>query len=101
MKPEEHTVIIQDILANLTDQAHVSEQLAKLSSDYTTVLKETEDNKTLADAMVADNKKLQQANMNLFLQIGEKPKDPPATFKQEEEKPLQVTDLLDAKGNLK
>src|SRR5574343_1077684 len=80
VKPEEFNAKTQEILNNLTDQAKVSTVMSELIEDYNNVTAETETAKTTAQKLTADNEKLRQANMSLFLKVGE-------TKKEEETKP--------------
>ena len=99
MKPEEFNAKTQEILSNLTDQAKVSTVLSELIEDYNTVTAETETAKTTAEKLTADNEKLRQANMNLFLKVGETKKEE-ETEQDEDNKPT-FEDLFDENGNLK
>jgi regulator of replication initiation timing len=100
MKPEEFTAKVQEVLQNLTDQAKVSTILAELTEDYNSVAVETTTAKTTAEKLTADNEKLRQANMNLFLKVGEN-KKPDDTNKKPEDTTPKFEDLFDEKGNLK
>ncbi|MDP4120854.1 MAG: gp7 family phage scaffolding protein [Bacillota bacterium] len=101
MKPEEHTQIIHDIGANISDQAKVTQLLAQLSEDYTTVLTENKTNKETAEKLTKDNETLREANMQLFLKVGVKPdKDK----EDKEDKPPEkrsFNNLFSGKGGLK
>lgn len=98
MKPEDFKAKTDEILQNLSDQAKVSTILAELKEDYDAVSVETTTAKTTAQKLTDDNEKLRQANMSLFLKVGE-------TKPQEQKKPEDTTpkfgDLFDEKGNLK
>lgn len=99
MKPEEFNAKTQEILSNLTDQAKVSTVLSELIEDYNTVTAETEIARTTAEKLTADNEKLRQANMNLFLKVGETKKE--EETKQDEDNKPTFEDLFDENGNLK
>jgi hypothetical protein len=99
LKPEEFKAKTAEILQNLTDQAKVSTLLAELTEHNDDFVVESTTNKTTAEKLTADNEKLRQANMTLFLKVGEqKPnedKKPPA------DQTPKYEDLFDADGNLK
>lgn len=99
MKPEEFNAKTQEILGNLTDQAKVSTVLSELIEDYNTVIAEMETARTTAEKLTADNEKLRQANMNLFLKVGETKKE--EETKQDEDNKPTFEDLFDEDGNLK
>jgi FtsZ-binding cell division protein ZapB len=99
MKPEEFNAKTKEIAESLGDQAKVSTILAELIEDYNAVSAESTTAKTTAERLTADNEKLRQANMNLFLKVGE-------TKPSEDKKPPVDTtpkyaDLFDENGNLK
>jgi hypothetical protein len=99
MKPEEFKALTTEIMQNLTDQAKVSTILATLTEDYDaeTVIKTTSLSTT--EKLTADNEKLRQANMNLFLKVGEtKVTEQP---QKKEDLTPKFEDLFDANGNLK
>lgn len=99
---------VEDILKQITDIGTLDDdierrsQLASLSEHITEVCdlssKLTEQNETLKN----ENEKLRSANMQLFLQIGEKKTpeqvNPPST---EPTKKLSFDDLFNEKGELK
>lgn len=99
MEIEIYKTKITELLQNHTDQAKVSTLLAELSDDYTQVTAETIASKTTATKLLDDNEKLRQANMGLFLKIGE------PTKKEDKQAPTDDTpkfdSLFDEKGNLK
>jgi hypothetical protein len=98
-KPEEFKAKTAEIMQNLTDQAKVSTILAELAEDKDETVVEFTTAKTTADKLTADNEKLRQANMQLFLKVGEvKPID---DKKPPEDKTPKFEDLFDDKGNLK
>jgi hypothetical protein len=105
MTQEEHTQLIQEIGANLTDQTKVTNLLTRLSTDYIETLenatKLTTDNETLSSAV----KKAKEDNMELFLQVGSSKKQIEEEATKPETKPeenkLSYDDLFDENGNLK
>ena len=98
MKPEEFNLKVQEVLQNLTDQAKVSTILSELTDDYNNVSVETTTAKATSLKLTEDNEKLRNANMTLFLKVGEvKPEE----RKEEENNIPKFEDLFDAKGNLK
>ncbi len=99
MKPEDFKAKTTEILSNLTDQAKVSTILAELTADYDNVAVETNTAKTTAEKLTEDNEKLRQANMQLFLKVGEPKKE--TEIKQTEETKLSYKNLFDENGNLK
>lgn len=99
MKPEEFNAKTQEILTNLTDQAKVSTILTELVEDYNTVTATTETATATSQKLTADNEKLRQANMNLFLKVGETKKE--EETKQDEDNKPTFEDLFDENGNLK
>jgi hypothetical protein len=105
LKPEEFTAKTQEVLQNLTDQAKVSEILAELLNDHADTVKQFTEGQKLVTSTTEANEKLRQANMKLFLQIGDKPDmsqiDKAKQQAGQEDKPAKVEDFLDAKGNLK
>lgn len=98
MKPEDFNAKTQEIIANLTDQSKVSTILAELIEDYNTVAVETTTAKTTATKLSEDNEKLRQANMSLFLKVGEVKKE--EDMKKPEDTTLKFESLFDDKGNL-
>jgi hypothetical protein len=99
LKPEEVKAKAAEILANLSDQAKVSTILAELTEHNDDFVSEFTTTKTTADKLTADNEKLRQANMSLFLKVGEqKPAEQP---KPAEDKTPKYEDLFDKDGNLK
>jgi hypothetical protein len=98
MKPEEFKAKVAEILKNHADQAAVSTALAELTEDYDKEAAEKATALSTAEKLTADNEKLRQANMNLFLKVGE-------TKTEDKKPPVDATpkfdDLFDADGNLK
>jgi hypothetical protein len=99
---EEHNKIIKDIAQNLSDQAKVTELLTSLSNDYNETLTTISSLEPLKD----DNEKLRNANMQLFLQVGDtsklasKEEVPQDTGKKEEDKKPSYEELFNEKGEL-
>lgn len=98
MKPEEFKSKTDELLQNHTDQAKVSTILAELIEDYE---KETTEKATAlktAETLTGDNEKLRQANMTLFLKVGE---TKPAENKPNESNTIpKIESLFDKDGNL-
>lgn len=102
MKLEDHTKLVESIMSNLTDQAVVSTQMAQLTEDYPKVISELETAKTTAEQLKADNEKLRQANMSLFMQIPQRKTDENKQTTVDNKTPDNFDDLLfDEKGNIK
>jgi phage gp46-like protein len=100
MKPEDFKAKTAEILSNLSDQAKVSTILAELTEDYDKEAVEKATVKSTAEKLTVDNEKLRQANMSLFLKVGEqKPTD--TTKPPNEDKTAKYEDLFDKDGNLK
>lgn len=90
-----------EILKNINDPAIVSTILAEIVEHNNDLSAETTKAKEIAEKITADNETLRQANMNLFLKVGEqKPLEQQQHQQQQQEIP-QFTDLFDEKGNLK
>ena len=98
MKPEDFKQKASEILANLSDQAKVSEILTELTETYDneTTIKTTA--LSTAEKLNADNEKLRQANMNLFLKVGEQA---PKEEKQKQDTTPKYADLFTENGDLK
>jgi cell shape-determining protein MreC len=102
MKIEDHTKLVESIMNNLTDQAVVSTTMAQITEDYPKVMSELEMAKTTADQLKADNEKLRQANMSLFMQIPQRKAEDNRTTTVDNKTPDNFDDLLfDEKGNIK
>lgn len=102
MKPEEFKAKTAEILQNLGDQAKVSTILAELTTDYDATMVDISTAKTTAEKLTADNEKLRQANLDLFLKVGSsKPETKPDNIKPDGDNTPKIEDLFDDKGNLK
>jgi cell shape-determining protein MreC len=102
MKLEDHNKLVESIMANLSDQATVSTQMAQITEDYPKVLHELETASTSLEQLKADNEKLRQANMSLFMQIPQRTNDETQKATVDNKTPDSYDDLLfDDKGNLK
>lgn len=104
MELAEHKQITTDILQQIPAdaQAKISELLTKLTTDYTSITADMDKAVKTAEKMTLQNEELRQANMNLFLQIGQQPsqqKQNKIEEKKEEVDPFK--DLFDKNGNLK
>lgn len=99
MKPEEFKSITDELLQNHTDQAKVSTLLSTLVDDY---IKESAEKIAVlktSETLTSDNEKLRNANMQLFLKVGEtKPTD--NSKPNEEDSIAKFDTLFDANGNL-
>jgi cell division protein FtsB len=69
MKLEEFKSLTNSILANLSDQAKVSEILMNLNDDYTQQLANTEQLSAKITEAETNIKSLKDTNMNLFLKL--------------------------------
>jgi trans-aconitate methyltransferase len=102
MKLEDHTKLVESIMSNLTDQAVVSTQMAQITEDYPKVLTDLTTAQAEAEKLKADNEKLRQANMSLFMQIPQRKADDKRTETVDNKTPDNFDDLLfDEKGNMK
>lgn len=83
------------------DEAQRRVLLASLSEDGSSIYDEFETSETARAAADNECKNLREANMKLFLQIGDhaKPQDTPKTKTETPE--LKFEDLFDEKGRLK
>ena len=103
MTRDEHKQAIQTLMGMIAPehQAAASEALSALSEDYESVLTTSE---TLTDqnkTLTTNNEKLRDANMKLFLKVGE-PGKAASEKRQEETKPeLTFEALFNEKGDLK
>lgn len=98
MTVQEQKAIIDDVLQNHTDQAKVSTLLATLTEDYVSVSSDLAQATQASEKIASENEQLRQANMKLFLQIGEPTKET-KNISSEPTTP-QFTSLFDEKGNL-
>jgi len=100
LKPEDFSAKAQEIINNLSDQAKVSEILAELTQEHIKTVQEVEENNKLVSQTQEENKRLREANLKLFLMVGE-PKKEEEQQQQKEEQKITIEDLLDGKGRLK
>lgn len=98
MTPEEIKAKAEEILKNLADQGSVSTLLAEITEGYTKVSAEFAQAKADVEKVNADNETLRQANMSLFLKVGET--KTPETEKVEEDTTPKFEDLFDKEGNI-
>ena len=82
------------------DEAERRELLAKLSEDGSGIYDEHTAAETARAAAVADNEKLREANMKLFLRVGDH-KAPETPAKKETTPDLKYENLFNEKGELK
>jgi hypothetical protein len=83
------------------DEAERRTLLTEITEDLTSVY---DSNETLTKANAkfeADNKKLQEHNMKLFLKISDQTKPVPKVEKQEKQENLKYENLFNDKGELK
>lgn len=86
----------------LEDVTEIREQLVQLSDDTSKDYDTLGELQTKHDTLLSDNEALRQANMKLFLRIGEKTE--PNTPQVDKEKPVQKLEfknLFNEKGELK
>jgi transcription-repair coupling factor (superfamily II helicase) len=99
LKPEEFKAKTAEILQNLSDQAKVSTLLTELTEHNDDAVVEITTTTATATKLTTDNETLRQANMSLFLKVGEtKPAD---NKKPDEDTAPKFEDLFDEKGDLK
>lgn len=99
LKPEEFKAKTAEIISNLSDQAKVSTLLAELTEHNDDAVVEITNATSTATKLTADNEKLRQANLDLFLKVGaQKPAD---DKKPPEDTTPKYEALFDDKGNLK
>lgn len=82
------------------NEADRRELLAKLSEDGSGIYDEYQTAETARAAAVADNEKLREANMKLFLRVGDH-KEPETPAKEKPTPDLKYEDLFNEKGELK
>lgn len=99
MKKDDFSKLIKEI-GSCEDITQVREKLVSLESETLKDYDSFESTSKELEGFKADNEKLRQANMNLFLQIGDPNKklDP---GKKDEPKELKFENLFDEKGELK
>ena len=96
MTNEEFKAKTAEIIANLNDQAKVTEILVELNEDFATSSLTFSEMTTVKEKLTEDNEKLRNANMNLFLKIGETP----ATPKDVLPEVLPIDNLFNENGDL-
>lgn len=105
MTREEHKQAVQRIMSMIASehQAAASEVLSNLSNDYEETLTHRETAESNVQRLTTDNEALRNANMQLFLKVGNTPtpNTPTTPPEQEEENPLPFADLFDENGGLK
>lgn len=100
MKPAEFRAKLADIIAKHDDQGAISTICSELTDDYEGLTTQQTAALASAEQLKKDNESLRQANMSLFLKIGQE--QPPATEKQNEPETLpDYESYFDAKGNFK
>ena len=86
-------------LASIEDAAERRAKITELTDEATLIFDEQDRLSQLNSKYEADNKKLQEYNMQLFLRVGEKKE-----YKEEEEQkqgePLKYENLFNEKGEL-
>ena len=86
-------------LASIEDAAERRAKITELTDEATIIFDEQDRLSQLNSKYEADNKKLQEYNMQLFLRVGEKKE-----YKEEEEQkqgePLKYENLFNEKGEL-
>jgi cell division protein FtsB len=92
LKLEEFKSLTNSILANLSDQAKVSEILMNLNDDYTQQLANTEQLSAKITESETNIKSLKDTNMNLFLKLANP--IPPATVEKPATEEITYDDLL-------
>lgn len=105
MTREEHKAAVENIMRMIASehQAAASEILSGLTTDYEQTLTQQETAQSNVQRLTSDNEALRNANMQLFLKVGNtNPAKPtPTTPEVKEEEPLPFADLFDEKGELK
>jgi hypothetical protein len=92
---------MKEIMENLNDQAKVSTIGAELTEAFNNMNVETTTAKTTAEKLTADNEKLREANMNLFLKVGETTNKDKNDNQEQEDKTPKYEDLFNENGDLK
>lgn len=96
----------QDLLTQIgtcADETDRRELLSRLHDDGSTIFDDYDAAETALAAAVEDNEKLRQANMRLFLRVGDHTEpEPPKTPTPDPDTPkLRYEDLFNEKGELK
>lgn len=92
---------IQEI-GTCEDEATRRTLLTEISDDVSVVYDNNESLKASNDQYIAANERLREANMKLFLQVGEDRESEDGPPEKEEEKPKRkFEDLFNEKGDLK
>lgn len=73
MTREAHALILAQLLEAAADKATASGLLTQLSDDYAAALADTALLQGRADALTAENARLVEQNMKLFLKVGNVP----------------------------
>jgi cell division protein FtsB len=92
LKLEEFKSLTNSILANLSDQAKVSEILMNLNDDYTQQLANTEQLSAKITESETNIKSLKDTNMNLFLKLANP--IPPTAVEKPATEEITYDDLL-------
>lgn len=101
MTREEFLQKLTDIGAN-EDITNIREELINLSDEVKNLYDENESLNNLKVKYEEENQKLKDANMNLFLKVGNKDKPDVETPPIDEDKPQRkFEDLFDEKGMIK
>lgn len=100
MKTRDELMSAVTELGTIEDAATLRAKLTALSDDLTALYDEHDRLNTANGTLDADNKKLKEYNMQLFLRVGgqQPPKEPQATPPAEE---LKYENLFNEKGELK
>jgi hypothetical protein len=99
LKPEEFKAKTTEILQSLTDQAKVSTLLSELVTDNAEYVAEVTKVTETVTKLNNDNEGLRQANMKLFLQVGET--KPVEQQNKATDNTPKFDDLFNDKGELK
>ena len=89
-----------NVMANLSNQAVASENMADISEGVTSFAAQLATATTQVETLTADNEALRKVNMKFFLSQGQEIKDGKITDEQEE-KVIDINDLIDTKGKWK
>lgn len=101
MKPSEFRAKLAEIISVREDQGKVSTILNELGDEFEGTVNQQTLAESTADNLKKDNESLRQANMSLFLKVGQKQEE----TKQSSEKQVEIlpdyADFFDDKGNIK